>query len=158
MATYRQSLLRAWNTLTGSRSEVAYREYTDGAAHVTTTKRGEAHNRNIAAAATTHPGDDSTNTATWTAAEEVTELSIRAIEATGAASTSALGYLVVVNAPTAAIALAWLTDAGSASQDVQYEMGYYGEELIIKRTTNITRIDVLPIGDMGTSRFVVGAV
>jgi hypothetical protein len=119
---------------------------------------GAAHNRNIPAAATTHPGDDTTNTAEWTTAEGVTELSIRVIENTGAASTSALAYIVVINAPTATLAKAWLEDAGAIGQDVQYEMGYYGEALIIRRTTAITRADVLPIGDLGTSRFVIGAV
>lgn len=131
----------------------------DGRAHVTTDKVGVAHNRNIAAAATTHPGDGTNNVATWTVAEGVEELSIRVIEATTTSNVpGALAYLVVVNAPSDAIAKTWLEDAGSSSQDVMYQMGYYGEELIIKRTSPITQVDVLPVGDLGVSRFVIGAV
>lgn len=120
-------------------------------------KVGVSHNRNIAAAAhTTHPGNDTTNHATWTAAEAVTELTIKCVEATPGALQTSDAYLVVINAPTATIAKTWIEDAGSASQDVAYEMGYFGEELIIRRTSNITRVDVLPISGVDM-RFVIGA-
>ena len=137
-------------------------EYTDGAIHVNVTANGPtgaAHNRNINDAVTTHPGNDTTNTATWTAAEGVTELTITSINSsgTGSANQNDEGYLVVINAPTAAIALAWLTDAGAVGQDIVYEGGITaGEPLIIRRTTAITRIDVLPLNI--DQRFVIGAV
>ena len=120
---------------------------------------GAAHNRNINDAVTTHPGTNATNTATWTEAEGVTELTINSINSsgTGAALQNDEGYLVVINAPTAAIAKAWLEDAGAAGQDVVYESGItVGEPLVIRRTTAITRIDVLPLNV--DQRFIIGAV
>ncbi len=129
--------------------------YGDGR-RVLTEKTGPAHNRNIALAATTHPGTDATNTATWTAAEAVTELTIDAIPTTAGAVQANDKYLVVVNAPSAAVAKAWLEDAGTASQDVLYEVGSLQSQKVISRSAPITRVDVLPIGD--TMRVIIGAV
>lgn len=107
---------------------------------------GPAHNRNIAAAAVTHPGTDATNTETWTIAENIKQLLVRATVNTPAAVTSGDAFIAVINAPTASIAKAWLEDVGAGlGQDVVYETGYFGEVLDIRRTTPITRIDVLPL-------------
>lgn len=131
-------------------------DVTNGAAHVTISGGGIAHNRNIPAAATIHPGDDSTNTATWDSSEGVKNLLIHAIPSAGAAIQSDDKFLVVVNAPTAAIAKTWLEDSGSISQDVQYQVGYVNESTLISRSSVITRVDLLPLN--GTTRFVVEAV
>lgn len=134
-----------------------YQNITTGSAHILDAgKTGAAHNRNIPAAAATHPGTDATNTATWTTAEGVTELTINAIGNVGGALQNDEKYIAVINAPTAAIAKAWLEDAGTLSQDVVYEMGNITESLIIRRTTPITRLDVLPLNV--AMRLVVGAV
>lgn len=114
-----------------------------GAALVSVDKTGAAHCRNIAAAATTY--NVSTNRCTYTAGEAVTELEIGCVNTTPAAYSSGMAYLVVINAPTSTIASQWLADAGSPSQDVQYEFGYYGEMKKIARTTAILTVDVLPL-------------
>lgn len=116
--------------------------------------KGLAHNRNIPAAAIVHPGTDATNTVTWTPEQRIREVTVRGIQ-------SAIGdaFLVVINAPTAAIAKTWIEDNVSApSQDVVYEMGEFNEGgLVIQRTTNILRLDVLPLS-VAAMRFVVAAV
>jgi hypothetical protein len=118
--------------------------------------KGIAHNRNIDAAATTHPGDGTNNVATWTVEENVREAVVAIADDTGEAVQSDLACLVVVNAPSDAIAQTWLTDTGSASQDVLYEIVTPYQPLTIQRTSAITQIDVLPIGD--TCRVVIAAV
>lgn len=130
---------------------------TGGAANVYLGKSGASRNRNIAAAATTHPGNDSTNSATWQAGDNVTELRIMSVSSVAdqAVNTDEY-YLVVINAVNGADALTLLTDAGGLGTDVEYEIGVPLQELIINRTTPITRIDVLPQG-VG-QRFVIGAV
>ena len=122
-------------------------------------KTSAAHNRNIDdAVTTTHPGTDASNTATWTTTESVTELEIRVVETTAGDLQTSDAFLVVINAPTAAIAKAWLEDnTTDYAQDVVYEMGYFGEALNIQRTSPIVRIDVLPISGVNM-RFVIGAV
>jgi len=129
---------------------------TNEAAHVQIGKTGPAHNRNIAAAATTHPGLDTTNHAEWSAALDIRELTIGAVLNTPAALDSGDAYIVVINAPDALTAKTFLEDAGSATQDIQYEFGYIGELKTISRTSAIKRIDVLPLN--GVSRFFIGAV
>ena len=107
--------------------------------------KGAAHNRNIAAAATTHPADGSNNVATFTAAENIREITINAVGGVAAALQNDEAYLVVINAPSNATALAWLTAAGGAAQDVMYEVGYPSQPLVIQRTAAITQVDVLPL-------------
>ena len=128
---------------------------TNRAAHVQTGLTGPAHNRNIAAAAVTHPGDDTTNHAKWTVAENVKEVIFDAIPAVGATLQNNEKYIVVVNAPTGAIAKAWLEDAGGPEQDIIYNIGNLSEALVITRTTPITRVDVLPLNVV--MRFVINA-
>lgn len=127
-----------------------------GAAKVTLDKVGASHNRNIPNASTTHPGTDTSNTATWTTAEAVTELKIRAISTPGDYIKNNEGYLIVLNAPTAALAKTYLEDAGAYNTDVLYMMAYPLEEFSVKATSNINRIDVLPLGS--NMRFVISAV
>ena len=147
---------------------------TDNARHVniqSTGPTGLGHNRNIDDCVhTTHPGTDASNTATWTAAENVTELEIRAVETAAGALQTTDAFLVVTNAPTAAIAKTWLEDnttdyaylqltediTTDYTQDVMYEMGYWGETLTIHRTSAITRVDVLPISGVNM-RIIIGA-
>lgn len=110
--------------------------------------KGIAHNRNIAAAAVAVPVDRSNNYASFTAAEQVREVTINAVGSVGGAVTNDDAYLVVINAPTAGIAKGWLDDAGAAGQDVLYEVGYVGTPLVIQRTTNILHVDVKPISEV----------
>ena len=106
---------------------------------------GVAHNRNIAAAAhTTHPGNDTTNTATYLPAENVRQ--ITALGKISAVANHIHKIRVCINAPSAAIAKAWLEDDGAIGQDVQYETFNADDGYTMSRTTAILRVDVLPVG------------
>ena len=128
-----------------------------GAALVIQGVVGTAQNRNINAASSTY--NTTTNTATW-AAPGVTQITIAPqVTTTQGALQNSQACLVVYDAPDAATASTWLSDAGSASTDVQYDMVFTGETLTRRFTTGVTRVDVLPIGT-GNSvmRVVLGAV
>lgn len=127
-----------------------------GAARVTTGKSGTPHNRNINAASSTYA--EATNSATWTTA--VTNITITPlVTTTQGATQNGQACLVVYNAPDAATASSWLSDAGSASADVQYDIIYAGQSLSISSVDGFTRVDVLPIGTGNTvMRVVIGAV
>lgn len=109
----------------------------DGAACVTTGSAGQAHNRNLAAVATTNV--PATNSAIWTSG--VTDLEI-VVPATA----SLTGVLVVYDAPSDAVAAAWLSDTGGASSDVAYDRLLPGTTTTKQFTAGITRIDFLAIG------------
>lgn len=104
---------------------------------------GQTHNRNIAAANTTY--NTSTNTATWTDAEGVTDLVIHCVAATAAAIQNDEACLIVFNAPDATVAAAWLGAAGGAATDVEYGVAWVGVPYERSFTDPVTRIDVLPL-------------
>jgi hypothetical protein len=131
-------------------------EYTAGAGHTQTGKTGTAHNRNIAAALVTHPGSATdVNSETWSSSLGITELAVRCAAPTNNVDGS---FLVVINAADGDAAKVLLEAAGGIGTDVLYESGYRGETLFIKRTEAITRLDIIPLAALGTSRFTIGAV
>jgi hypothetical protein len=103
------------------------------------------HNRNIAAAATTHPGDGTNNVCTWTDAEGVRELEVSIIASTGAAIQNDEVALCVLDAPTDAFAKTWLEDAATPDADVEYQVLHYGAVNYLSADSNIRQFDILPL-------------
>ena len=104
-------------------------------------------NRNLAGVTATHPGDDTTNTMTWTESENVRELVVY-----GGAS----GFLVVFDALDAADAQALLGETGGAGVDVQYALIPAGEVRRFIGTSYFTRADFVTLG-AGPDRLIVEA-
>lgn len=128
---------------------------TDGGLNVYLGKTGTSSNRNINNASTTY--DASTNKVTWTVGENITELRVVSFNASGVVwDYGNAAYLVVINSADDLQANTLLTATGGVGTAVDYEIGLPLEELIINRTTPITRLDVLPLNV--NQRFVIGAV
>jgi len=106
---------------------------------------GIGHNRNIAAAATTHPGDDTNNVCTWTAGENITELVITILPTTGTALQNDDICLGVLDATDGAEALSWLGAAGGIATDVQYFVLHPNQPNVITSDSPITRFDCEPL-------------
>jgi hypothetical protein len=124
---------------------------------VTTGWGGQSHNRNINAASSTFAV--ATNTATW--ATPVHEVAITPIVTTtqGTAVFNGQACLVIYDAPSDAVAIAWMADIGNATSDIAYDIVFAGTTLNRLFTSGISRIDVLPIGTGNTvMRVLVAAV
>lgn len=111
--------------------------------------QGIYQGRNLAAANTTYAS--ASNSVTWTPGFGVTEVTISA-----PTTASLTGILVVFDAPNDAVAAAWLADAGSATTDIQYVLVEPGFPRTFQFISQITRLDVLPLG--ANCRVVVEAV
>ena len=106
---------------------------------------GQSHNRNINAASTTY--SSATNSVTWTT--PVTD-----IEVVVPNTASVTKVLVVYDAPSDAVASAWLSDIGSAGADVAYDWvlpnsrfsRQFAGVAFGRTLPGIQRIDVLPFG------------
>ncbi|HFD81059.1 MAG TPA: hypothetical protein ENK05_11825 [Gammaproteobacteria bacterium] len=125
-----------------------WQEGTNGSAHVRPIQ-GTAEttkNRNIASAQTAHPGDDSTNTATWTQAENVTEVTIDG---------GANGTLVLFDALDGPDAKALLEETGGINLDVQYDFVPAGKTRTYTGTSWFSRVDVVPL--TAAERKIIGA-
>jgi len=86
------------------------------------------------------------HTATWTDAENVTEITIDVCLGAALASTDTIDpYLefiyVVFNAPSSAVAAGWLSELNSPASDTQRYKVYLGKPRIFRFTENITRLD-----------------
>lgn len=116
---------------------------------------GIAHNRNMPAAApTTHPGTDATNTEKFTLTENVLQITL--LGKLNAVSNHVHKCRVCINAPTATIAKAWLEDDGALGQDVQYETFNVDTPHTMNRDTAITCVDVLPVGGVAVAVSIAG--
>ena len=110
-------------------------------------------NRNINAAATTYAA--ATNSATWTSADNVTDINIVVKSATAAAIQNDEFVLVVYDVTNEAVAAGFFADTGGISSDIEYEMIPVGVPISRQFTSYLSRIDVLPLND--TMRVIVKA-
>lgn len=128
---------------------------TNGAAHVRQVNGTSqlTKNRNINAAVVTYA--EATNTATWTASDNVTEVVITPKSATAAGIQNDEFCLVCFDAGTEAIANAFFADTGGAASDVEYHIIPVAESRRFTFTSYLSRVDVLPLND--TMRVIVEA-
>ena len=89
-----------------------------------------------------------TNTVTWNAADNIREVTclVTATDSAAAPPPSTEGYvLVAVDAPSTAVAAAWLTEVDSASDDAQVYKFLVGERLTLRTSNAVERLDFLPV-------------
>ena len=131
-------------------------EFTDGVAHVRPFPgpQTQSRNRNLIDIAETHPGTSATNTATWTTAENVTELTIL-VTADNTATTSTISpqstwVAATFNASSDAAALANLDlTIDSATTDVQWFKIPLGVPKVFQFTAPVTRVDFASVDAVG---------
>lgn len=110
-------------------------------------------NRNMAAAATTYA--ETTNTVTWTAADNVTEIVIASVGGTSAPLLNDMA-LIIYDGLNEAADLAAFADAGGLAADVDYELVSLTQPIRRAFPSYLGRVSVLPLGG-ATTRFVIQA-
>lgn len=130
--------------------------FDDGAANVRPFPgpQTQSRNRNLIDIAETHPGTSATNTATWTTAENITELMILATAdntaTTSTISPQSIWVAATFNASSDAAALANLDlTIDSATTDVQWFKIPLGVPKVFQFTAPVTRADFASVDAVG---------